>query len=176
MIGNDLVLFQNDSISLDRLSRKFEKILQPSEQVILKEYFNAKHFSIIWSIKEAGYKAMQRNFKFKMKFNPHEMQIISYALKENTVASKLCYANTVIEITSIFTQDLVYSFTGKNVLHNFNFSVSSNFRNYIQILQYEPISLVKDKLGLPHAERSNSCIPISKTHDRDFIAYCWEME
>lgn len=176
MIGNDLVFFQNNTTDLDRLGRKFEKILHPSEQFVLNKSFNAKHFSIVWSIKETGYKAMQRNFNFKMKLNPHEMQIISYTSKDDVMLSQLAYKNKVIEVTSLLSVDFVYSFTGKNLVHQFNFTVPNKFKKSIELLQYKPISLVKNKLGLPYVEEPNLCIPISKTHDRDFIAYCWKME
>jgi len=76
LIGNDIIDLEAAALESNPLRPGFqEKIFSAGEQVIIKNSVDpVLQIWILWSMKESAYKAHQRRFNLKRKFNPHQLQ------------------------------------------------------------------------------------------------------
>lgn len=178
MLGNDLVFFENTSNNESRLARKFEKLFHVNEIRLKEKYFTSQDYSILWSIKETAYKAIQRRFNLPMKLNPHQFQLATFSKIGNTIRSEVLFNNIKLNIVSIVNHQFVYSYMGKNLIHYFNFDVFYFFSAKIDlsVASLLPSEISKDLSGFPFIVQNDIFFPTSKTHDKNFTAYCWELE
>ncbi len=176
MIGNDIVVFENAKTQKSRLDRKFQKILHPNERYLKNKHFTHQDYCIIWSIKETAYKAIQRKLQLPMKLNPHEIQLLTYVRNNNRVKSIVYYMGIRFEVNGWLTKEFIYTYSGENLLHHFNLSFIQYLVPFNHIIKAElfPYQIQKNSLGIPFAINETSVFPISKTHDKNWIAYCWE--
>lgn len=173
MIGNDLVFLDTyHHGDAYRLKRKFRKVCSEKELSILPEK-NQKTFDIVWSIKEACYKAFQREYNFSMKLNPLEFQIQSIVFSHGFCETLIRWKGNELKVLSLVNREFVYSFTSHSIHHYFNFSVCmpKQLKSKLKISKSLPIHT--KIYQLPYILISNQVKPLSITHENAKIAFAW---
>lgn len=173
MIGNDLVFFDTyHHGDASRFKRKFRKICSEEELIILPEK-DERTYDIVWSIKEACYKAFQREFNFSMKLNPLQFEILSIELSLGFWETLVNWKGSEVKIFSLIKNEFVYSFTSHSTHHYFNFSVSMPKQLKSKLKISKSIPLYTKTNNLPYILISDQLEPLSITHENAKIAFAW---
>ena len=167
MIGNDIVDFAQAAKESNWRRRGWlDKVFIPEEQLLIENAANPDRMVwLLWSMKEAVYKAHQRKLQHAPRCNPksftcsflnleHDVDFGSAEIKGNVIVEGYEYCTT-----SSIPKDFVHTTaTGKGSVHKLKAAVMANpntqyiFDNAIQYLpqkistQYQ---LHKDSLGIP---------------------------
>ena len=110
MIGNDIVdLRQAAKDSNWKRPRFLDKIFTSKEQLIISTSESKEQTVwLLWSMKEAAYKAYVRETKHRF-FNPKRMQYQSGSNNQSTV----CIDEKLYDVKSVITSDYVHSLATK---------------------------------------------------------------
>lgn len=105
MIGNDIIDL-NIPVSKHWSSKRYvDKIFNIEEQKIIQESANQKStMLLLWSIKEAGYKAHQRRFELPRKYNP-----LDFRCKISSKDNNIIQGFVEIEEFTYFTSSIIKS-------------------------------------------------------------------
>lgn len=111
MIGNDIIDLEVPISPNWNTKRYLNKLFDPNEQNIIAEASAPKkRLQLLWSLKEATYKAHQRRFNLPRKFNPTDFQC-EITLEDKTVVHGLVKIDrqtyfTISTITSAFIHSI----------------------------------------------------------------------
>ncbi|AVR46366.1 hypothetical protein C7S20_14440 [Christiangramia fulva] len=180
MIGNDLIDFKAASKNSRLLNARFrKKAFTPGEEKFIDESdYPEKTFWTIWSMKEAAYKARQRETNSPPKLNPVKFECFpSDDLKSGIVRAfgKIYHSKTQfskIYIHSIASAEdniqFFLKFYSKNSDYKARFSslISRKFLPGIEI------SVEKNTFKIPsfHLKDSTGTLPVSISHDGNLAA------
>jgi len=160
LIGNDIIDLEVPISRNWNTKRYLDKLFNPKEQKYIALACSPKStMQLLWSLKEASYKAHQRRFNLPRKFNPIEFQC-KLTLENNTSIQGLVnidrqtyYTNSTI--TSAFIHSVatlkkdqatsIKIFEGKKALHN---EIIAEF----SLILEEPMALLK-------IQKNNNFIP-----------------
>ncbi len=184
MIGNDIVDFKIASRSRWKETRFRKKIFTLTElNEILTSSQEAVTLWQIWSMKEAAYKAHQRNFYLKRRFNPKELSC-TFLSRQNgivQVEDKKYYTSTNI------SEDCVHSIATKEpsaklLQQKYRTSVNLNYEVLKQVacaknLPLGELKIQKDEDKIPFLFYKNRKLPtvFSLSHHGRFSAFIMEV-
>lgn len=172
MIGNDIVdLVKAKEESNIFRPRYLEKVCTQDEINVIKSSSDSIiSFWRIWTMKESAYKAFQRKFGFKTKFNP---TAFSCEIGSNDYG-KVRYQDESIPTKTIQAEDFMYSEVIDDSETNKRFfGTTSEFLNCLKnkhSLGYFP-KIYKSTAGFPIINLGFKICKISKTHHGNFQAF-----
>ncbi|MDT0690162.1 4'-phosphopantetheinyl transferase superfamily protein [Salegentibacter sp. F188] len=186
MIGNDIVDLKLAAKESNwKRPRLHSKIFSETEQEILQHSKNPEQcFWLLWTMKEAAYKAHQRRFSLPRKFNPK-----SFGCSLNT--SEGSASSGVVEvdnwhycITAHISEKVIHCVASaenpevktklitehKNLNRELIFAISSQTK-----LSSEDLVIAKDEKYIPHLffNGKNYNMPFSLSHHGDYSAYAF---
>ncbi|SDS39209.1 4'-phosphopantetheinyl transferase superfamily protein [Christiangramia echinicola] len=179
MIGNDIIDLKiaraegkSDNIRfIDKVFTEFERSL------ILNSQDPELHLWILWSMKEAAYKAHQRIYDLPRKLNPRTFGC-KYIHQENS--GKVSIGSIEYSIDVLTTSEYIHSITSSGALLQMAFfngqtSRSELLARFLSInsIEMDEIKLYKDFNGVPSIPLKNSPkkLPISLSHHGNFTAF-----
>ncbi|WP_323787530.1 4'-phosphopantetheinyl transferase superfamily protein [Psychroserpens sp.] len=144
MIGNDIVDLSQAAIESNwKRPRFLNKVFTKKEQLLIRTSEDQDDMVwLLWSMKEAAYKAYVREFKQSF-FNPKRIQC-QLSLNNQDV---VCIDNQTYNLQSIITSDYIHSIASKT-----KFEPQSHFfkvpdRNQSEALKTKMIHLISGKIG-----------------------------
>ncbi len=175
MIGNDIV-----DLELARTQSNWQRkgwlqklFTQKEQQHILSSADPTLQVWILWSRKEAAYKAHQRRFGLKPRYNPKKIEC---GPKESLTIDGFVY-----QVVSQCTPHYAYSVAKAqdNVVHSEIFETKTNIRAQLKktvrkrLGEPSLISFERDRNGIPIMRINEvlSNIPFSFTHHGRYSAY-----
>lgn len=193
MIGNDIVDFvQAHKDSNWRRRGWLDKIFVPEEQKWIENTDNPDHMVwLLWSMKEAVYKAHQRTLQHAPRYNPKSFVCSSLAttnsfLKTGQSQSKgrIYTAGYCYETTSVMTTDFVHTtaclttfLIGKKVAKVIEnpktTAIFTNAKSHLANEMSNKYEFRKDTLGIPQIFEGTNKTPflISLSHHGRFGSY-----
>ncbi|WP_168194554.1 4'-phosphopantetheinyl transferase family protein [Antarcticibacterium arcticum] len=116
MIGNDIVDLRLAAVESDPMRQRFlDKVFTKREQAVI---FNAskplKQLWLLWTMKEAAYKAHQRRFSLTRKFNPLVQQCVILSQSGDSASGEVKIGTRVYHITSIYNEKYIHSLASIN--------------------------------------------------------------
>lgn len=187
MIGNDIVDLKLAAKHSNWRRRRFlEKIFTEKEQqIILSVAYPEKYTWLLWSMKEAAYKAHQRCFNLEPRYNPQAFEC-SLLYKDS---SMLCKLNGRVKISNEFyscqtelNDDYVHTVTKrieKNEIiqevvspQELRQKCTARFCHNKNVPRGE-MGIKKDEKGIPYFfwREKRLEIPVSLSHHGKFAAY-----
>ncbi|RZS93829.1 4'-phosphopantetheinyl transferase family protein [Aquimarina brevivitae] len=178
MIGNDIVDLQL-AAKQSNIYRNgwLSKLFTAEEcQTIEKAKLPETMVWILWSQKEAAYKAHQRKFNLTPRFNPR-----SFSVNQNTVIidHQVYYTTTRSTSTYVYTLALEEDNKQNKVTTAFNVTKDHFIACLAKQIGESPntLEMVKNSYGVPElwANSNKLTIPFSITHHGNyqaFVAYC----
>ncbi|PRX47321.1 4'-phosphopantetheinyl transferase family protein [Salegentibacter salegens] len=180
MIGNDIIdlnLIRNQS---NWQRRGFlQKLFTGEEQAfILNSEDPELVVWLLWSMKEAVYKAVQRKYMLERFYNPKQFVCEQVKINPGKARGVVCFKEDVFIINSILFPKMIHTSTG-----NTEFSlISENKNSRLRLLQkiaeqrdipFEFLNISKDGQGIPFVSYrgDNLQIPFSLSHHGNFSAY-----
>lgn len=180
MIGNDLIAIEN-AFSNSRLHnlRFRKKVFTTSEEKVIDAAENRElAFWILWSMKEAAYKAHQRLLNLEPKLNPFAFNCVpnqNFSEGRVVVGSDNYFTKTFISknhIHSIATSKKEVGFLQNYYPVNANYK--SLFSEYIseKLKLTESMDVIKTEFGIPCFQIKNSVekFALSISHDGNYAA------
>ncbi|PKD16048.1 hypothetical protein APR41_09630 [Salegentibacter salinarum] len=180
MIGNDII-----DLNLIRAQSNWQrkgflqKLFSEEEQTFIQNSEDPElNVWLLWSMKEAVYKAVQRKYTLKRFYNPK--QFISEQIKINPGKARgvVCYKEDVFVINSILFPNMIHTSTGNTEFSLISENKNSRFRLLQKIAEHKDIRLEylnisKDREGIPFVSYrgDNLQIPFSLSHHGNFSAY-----
>ncbi len=176
MIGNDIVDIQLAHIQSNWQRRGWmQKIYTPKEQnLILKSTNPEREVWILWTMKEATYKAHQRRFGLQPKYNPKSFEC-------DTMQKSVIIDDFEYEINTSITNEYIYSVA---FLSNINYTSEVFTGKYEakkrvkELLNHKSVKALqihmdKDTNGIPILKNNHTRIdiPFSLTHHGKFSAF-----
>ncbi len=180
MIGNDIIdlnLIRNQS-NWER--RGFlQKLFTEKEQAFIMNSEDPElNVWLLWSMKEATYKAVQRKYKLERFYNPKRFVCEQVKINPGKARGVVCFEEDVFEINSLLFPTMIHTSTA-----NTEFSlISENKNSRLRLLQkiaaqknipLESLNISKDKQGIPFVSYrgDNLQIPFSLSHHGNYSAY-----
>ena len=151
MIGNDIIDLKYASLKSNTLRKGWlEKLFTEKEIATINNSVNRDQtIWLLWSQKEAVYKAHQRRFQFEPIFNPQ-----AYIVNDNTVSIDSYKYITESSINDDYIHTIAYQ---NNVLEKEKITVFLNIKefNFLDEIALkhtylkDDLSIVKNKSGIP---------------------------
>lgn len=179
MIGNDLIdLEQAAKNSRLQNSRFRKKVFSDRENIIIHNSENAeKSFWLLWSMKEAAYKAHQRQTNSAPTLNP--LQFKCFPSEDQKSGKVITFGNEYF-IKSRIAENYLFTIASaeknlkvlqKNYPKNGNYKAafSAHVSEYLKLKNI--LSLEKNQYRIPYFSHSNSekKLPVSISHDGDLV-------
>ncbi len=186
MIGNDLVDVEIAFSEKKSENRRFiEKVFSLQEQKLISQSEDKETtLWLLWSMKEAAYKAHQRIVGHAPKLNPrdYKCRLLNFSnLAEVQVSSSFYFINYTCTdrfIHSIATESSVVTVFEKIYYKNQD-TKSSFIKDYSNKNGLAPgnISIEKDGFGIPFIidENTKNKVPVSLSHHGNFTAYIFPL-
>jgi phosphopantetheinyl transferase (holo-ACP synthase) len=172
MIGNDIIdLSQARAESNWRRKGWVNKIFSKQEQKFIALSTEKELIVwLMWSMKEAAYKAYHREFK-EMFYAPQKFSSHNISIKDNKAKGSIYFEQNIYHTSSIITPDLIHTIAA---VHN----NSSDTIVYIEDKTNPPATcrqaynLFKDEHGIPYDRdhRNRQIKNASKSHHGRFEA------
>lgn len=179
MIGNDIIDISLATQTSKSSNFRFLKKIFTTEEI--DEILNSDEPELrlwsFWSMKEAAYKAHQRNLKFKRKLDP-------FNYKCNLASGKVRVDDKTFSIHTELTLDFIHSYTTSENNHISFLANTANLKSAIEKaiseannLKNSEIEYFKDANCLPvyGLQNSSSFLPISLSHHGKFAAICFPL-
>ena len=179
MIGNDII-----DLKIARTERKsdnsrfMDKVFTDDEKsLILNAHDPELHLWILWSMKEAAYKAHQRIHDLPRKLNPKSYEC-KYSHQE--ISGEVKIGSSEYNIDVLITSEYIHSTTSRGELLQMAFTnrQASTFNLLAEFLSRnsinkDEIELFKDLNGIPsiHLKNSSKKLPFSLSHHGNFTAF-----
>lgn len=167
MIGNDVIdlAFQVKLFRAFKSDRLNHKIFTPNE---LDRLNHDDSLSLLrrWTMKEAAYKAHQRIYQLKPKFNP--FQIDTHLIDAQQGTAKIQDHN--FNLSSTTSKDSIFS-SVDTVQHQINLNYTSDehlLHQLCLLFDTKSIHVCKDELNIPSFYLNNQVKPISLTKHGKF--------
>lgn len=186
MIGNDLVDVQIAFSEKKSENLRFiEKVFTLQEQKLISQSEDKETtLWLLWSMKEAAYKAHQRVTRHETKFNPkdYKCRLLNFSnLAEVKVSSSFYFINyscTDRYIHSIATESSAVTVFEK-IYYKKQEAKLSFIKDYSNKNGLAPgnVSIEKDALGIPSIvnEKTRNKVPVSLSHHGNFSAYIFPL-
>lgn len=110
MIGNDVIDLEILLSENWDTSRYLNKLFLPTEQEFI--FHSAEpniYLQLLWSLKEAAYKAHQRRFNLSRAYNPLQFSSQVYSETKNELLGKVETGNAIYQTSSIISKDYIHS-------------------------------------------------------------------
>ncbi|WP_396179609.1 4'-phosphopantetheinyl transferase superfamily protein [Flavobacterium sp.] len=180
MIGNDLIDLQLAAIESNWKRKGYlDKIYTIAEQEIILSDANPELLVwILWSMKEASYKANNRITAVK-EYAPTKINCKITEIENNVYYGTACYNNLEYQIkTSVFTEYIhtialyksnAFSTVSEIIIENFSIDYTNDLKN-CNFLNSTNL-IVKNELGIPNLfdNVSKEIKPISISHHGKFL-------
>ena len=177
MIGNDIIDLKYASLK-SNTSRKgwLEKLFTDKEIETINNSINRDQtIWLLWSQKEAVYKAHQRRFRFEPIFNPQ-----AYIVNDNTVSIDSHKYITKSSIDNDYIHTIAYQndlIQGEKITVFLNIK-ELNFLDQIALTYgylRDDLSIVKNKSGIPDIYLKNKLLPFfySSSHHGSYNAFIY---
>lgn len=179
MIGNDIIDLNN--VRTGRKSENFRflnKVFTDSEKTFITQSRDPETILwILWSMKEAVYKAHQRKFGLPRKFNPRSLECFKdLSTGIGTVKTREAVYSVQTEITS----DYIHSITAEDEYFQRIYPTSSKAKTLV--LEYcsslfrlnkSDLKIAKDRNGIPSISHTGTAknLPFSLSHHGNFTAF-----
>ena len=184
MIGNDLIDLGIPLSANWDTSRYLNKLFTTSEQNYIFEAEDPElNLQLLWSLKEAAYKAHQRKFNLPRRYNPLDFSCDVISTTNANSEGTVTIENFVYHTTSSVAKDYIHSIAICN--HNFDF-ISKIYEAEVALkkeflLEYSVItgqdlqrlSIQKNAEQIPSIFRNKTKLPIdfSLSHHGKFSAF-----
>lgn len=185
MIGNDIVDLQAAAIESNWRRRGFlEKLYSPEEQEKIVTSSNPQLCVwLLWSMKEAAYKAHQRKHNLERSYRPKSFSATIISFEKNSAEGKVICGEDIYSTQSTISSRHIHttasSSEGKEIISKIlpsSENLKSTFiKHFAEIKNYceTQITLKKDKRSIPlltFEGRSLNCL-FSFSHHGKFSAY-----
>lgn len=171
MIGNDIVdLYVAAKESNWRRKGFLEKVFSKEEQVIIAKA-PCKHQMVwlLWSFKEAAYKAHQRNFGHVPVLNWHRQKCHLKTLSENTASGRVEIEGSDYKISSDITPEYIHTIATSAESFIFKSVVSEGSGDTAKkrllekvsqgyAVSPEKLTVKKTSLGIPYIQYGNQTL------------------
>ena len=167
LIGNDVIdlAFQKPLFRQFKNSRLNQKIFSDQELVLIDKEDNITSLRR-WTMKEAAYKAYQRLYQLKPKFNPAR---IHTEIKDQKLGFAII-AEHQFKLKTELNTDYIYTY-----IENQNPQTSIRYESKDDLItklsdyfSAQSISISKDSLNIPSIYINDKSKPISLTHHGSF--------
>ncbi|UBZ06578.1 4'-phosphopantetheinyl transferase superfamily protein [Salegentibacter mishustinae] len=180
MIGNDIV-----DLNLARLQSNWErhgylqKLFTEEEQKFIINSNNQElNVWLLWSMKEAVYKAVQRKYKLERFYDPNQFVCSQVQLTPEKARGEVSYQDEIFKTTSELFPDKILSYTANSEFSHF--SEEKNARSLLLqkvskhfLIPLDSLNITKTGQGIPlityHGD--NLQIPFSLSHHGNYSAY-----
>ncbi len=184
MIGNDIIDLSIPVSKKWNNKRYLDKLFDLEEQAIIKESENSKIIMLLlWSLKEATYKAHQRRFNLPRKYNP-----LAFHCKLTSRDQSRSQGSVEIEKYTYFTSSIINSAFIHSVASFETESVASqkiygSNKNAYEVILKDFSLLLKEPIANLKIEKDKNLIPIlvgdvlklehafSTSHHGNYAAY-----
>lgn len=190
MIGNDIVDLRQAALESDPLRPRFlKKVFTPNEQLIISQATKVlNQVWLLWTMKEAAYKAHQRRFSLPRKFNPLLLECVilnqskEAALGEVRIGTEVYFLygtlhkDYIHSIASIYPKDEKTGWeifpSSEDLRQQFINKVSRQFGYEVEVVGIE-----KDINFIPFLLHNNTRLklPFSLSSHGKFSAYTFEL-
>jgi len=133
---------------------------------------------LLWSMKEAVYKAVQRKYNLERFYNPKRFVCEQVEINSGKARGVVCFDAEVFEINSILFSDMIHTCTANTEISWISENKNSRIRllqkiSYQRNIPLESLNISKDRLGIPFLtyRGDNLQIPFSLSHHGDYSAY-----
>lgn len=190
MIGNDVVDLKLAQQRPKRdLHRFLNKIFSNNEKVLIFQNENQELLIwLFWSMKEAAYKAHQRQFNLERRYNPLFFECSLSFLGENEAKGSVLAGNNKYATRSFFDFEKVYSIANFSKIENFIYemlqdsseAMKSKFLQQVSEAENIPkqsLSIAYNEHRVPQLchEAKNILIPFSFSHHGRFSGFAFAL-
>ena len=180
MIGNDII-----DLNLTRLQSNWQrrgllqKLFTEEEQEFIKKSNNQElNVWLLWSMKESGYKALQRKYNLNRFYNPKKFVCSGVQIASNRARGVVYFEEEAFSVTANLFSNKILTYTTNTCVSCF--STTKNARSLL--LEYiathfsyplATINICKNARGIPFLTYlgENLQIPFSLSHHGNFSAY-----
>lgn len=185
MIGNDIIDLETTYIESNWQRPGFlDKIFSTKEQEIIQKSDNkTQTLWTLWTMKEAGYKAHQRRFNLKAKYNPTAYKCKLYKNESTLLEGKVSFESFSYHTQTFSDECYIHTVATALPQREFTFKIFDNQREVKPELieefsaQYrlpsESLKITKDRNSVPHFSYKNQNLPqaFSLSHHGKFSAF-----
>lgn len=180
MIGNDIIdlklaKFQSNWQRFGFLQKLF---IEKEQEIILKSEDAEMTVWLLWSMKEAVYKAVQRKYSMDRFYNPKRFFCSHLIISNKSARGVVCFENEIFKTSSRLSLTKIYTCTSNTefslILKTQNSRISLLHKIAEQKnIPLETLNISKNKQGIPFLtyKGDNLQIPFSLSHHGDFSAY-----
>ncbi len=186
MIGNDLVDIQIAYPEKKSENRNFiKKVFNPHEEKLISQSQNKETILwLLWSMKEAAYKAHQRISGHWPKLNPkdYKCRLLNFSnLAEVQVASRFYFIN--YSCTDRYIHSIASESSGASLFERIYYKDPDAKQNFLRDysekngLALENLTIDKDVNGIPSIldQNTKKIVPISLSHHGNFTAFIFPL-
>lgn len=184
MIGNDLIDLGIPLSANWDSARYLNKLFTTTEQNYIFEAGDPKlNLQLVWSLKEAAYKAHQRKFNLPRSYNPLDFSCELISATNAKFKGTVTIANSAYHTTSSVTKDYIHSVA---ICDNNSDFISKTYETEVALkkeflLEYsiitgqdlQRLTIQKNAEQIPFVFRNKTKLPIdfSLSHHGKFSAY-----
>ncbi|MDT0677019.1 4'-phosphopantetheinyl transferase family protein [Autumnicola musiva] len=184
MIGNDIVDLRLAALESNIYRPRLQgKIFSEEEQEVIRRAKNQENqFWLFWAMKEAAYKAHQRRFGLRRKFNPKIFECVFTSLEKSTLQYSVFVEGYEYFIRSQISAEFIHCFAlspavKENKIQFFNKKVNLRKRLISAVAKHfnlpvEEVKIYKDNYSIPQLIQGIQSIniPFSLSHHGRFSA------
>jgi len=184
VIGNDIVDLKLASTQSNWRRKGFlQKLFTAEEQkFILNAVDSEFNVWLLWSMKEAVYKLVQRKYKLNRFFDPKQFGCKVLQLYNEEARGAVFFKNEVFETTSIYSSAKIHTYAANTEFTLVSESENTRFRFLAKIseqleIPLESLNISKNKQGIPFLTYGgdNLQIPFSLSHHGRYSAYAFSL-
>lgn len=189
MIGNDIIDLKLALSQTRAENLRFQKkIFTRNEQEFIQNSTNPEvHLWLLWSIKEAVYKAHQRIFKLPRKLNPIKIECTPITYSKNIMAGLGKVDGINYKTSSYLTSDYIHSISHLETKQDHYVKIVSEPINLKQdmihefssrnLVLKEQLQIIKDRYSIPFFSLKNKKLntSFSISHHGNFAAYIFPL-
>lgn len=180
MIGNDIIDLNLASTQSNWQRTGFlQKLFTEEEQEFILNSKNSElRVWLLWSMKEAVYKAVQRKYELNRFYNPKQFVCSQLQLTSEKTRGEVSFKDEIFKTTSDLFPDKILSYTANSEFSHFSEEKNASFLLLQKVSEHlliplDSLNIGKTGQGIPFItyHGDNLQIPFSFSHHGNFSAY-----